>query len=455
MHRLLIVDNDDGLIHFLGRLFVKQGYEVSSAGDGASALRLLAEETFDAILLDYKMPGLNGLETLEEIKRMHVRTPVVIMTAHGTTETAIEAMKCGAYDYLLKPFDTDELRRVVADAIQVHQVMKDVVSIAGGSGRVEVTGTAPTQIVGSHRKMQEVFKLIGQVAARDVTVLITGESGTGKELIAEALHANSPRRDGPFVIVNMAAVPENLIESELFGHVAGAFTGSTGTRVGRFEAASGGTLFIDEIGDLALECQAKLLRVLENHRVTPVGSNEDRTPNVRVISATNRDLEKMVRSGEFREELYYRLNVVTIALPPLRNRPEDIGPLVHHFLDDLARTYDRPAPQLDAELMEFLQSYSWPGNIRQLRNCVESMFVLADSPRLTLADLPPMICADQRSDACHVEFPEGLTLEEVERSVISQTLDRCQGNRTQAARSLGISVRTLQRRLKRWAHNGR
>ncbi len=247
--------------------------------------------------------------------------------------------------------------------------------------------------------MLPVFDQASRAAEVDSTVLITGESGTGKELIAEAIHYNSPRRDGPLVVVNMAAVPENLIESELFGHVAGAFTGSTGKRIGRFEAAHGGSLFIDEIGDLVPECQAKLLRVLENHCVTPVGSNENHNPDVRVIAATSRCLEQMVREGKFRSELYYRLNVVSISLPPLRDRREDIPPLVHHFLDELSRAYNRPSPAVDAELMSFLESYPWPGNVRQLRNCVESMFVLADSSTITMDDLPETICAAKRRDA--------------------------------------------------------
>lgn len=306
------------------------------------------------------------------------------------------------------------------------------------------------KIVTSSDLMLPVFDQVDRVAEVDTTVLITGESGTGKELVAEAIHANSRRREGPFMIINMAAVPEHLIESELFGHVAGAFTGSTGTRTGRFEAADEGTLFIDEIGDLALECQAKLLRVLEDHSVTPVGSNDDRQVDVRVIAATNRNLEKMVRDGEFREELFYRLNVVSISLPPLRNRTEDIEPLVHYFLDELSRTYDRPAPVPDAEVMHYLQSYPWPGNVRQLRNCVESMFVLADSPTLTMDDLPEIVRDGRRHGTIRIDIPEGITLEEIEVATVRQTLARCEGNRTQAARSLGISVRTLQRRLKRW-----
>jgi transcriptional regulator with PAS, ATPase and Fis domain len=298
--------------------------------------------------------------------------------------------------------------------------------------------------------MLPVFDQTSRAAKVDTTVLITGESGTGKELIAEAIHANSERRDGPFVIVNMAAVPESLIESELFGHVAGSFTGSTGTRVGRFEAAHGGTLFIDEIGDLALECQAKLLRVLEDHRVTPVGSNNEKEINVRVIAATNRDLERMVRDGQFREELYYRLNVLAITLPPLRERSEDVEPLVDHFLEELSALYDRPKPSADARLMSYLQQYEWPGNIRQLRNCAESMFVLADSLTLTMDDLPAMACHGNRHNTAHIEIPKDFTLEDVTRAAVFQRLEQSRGNRTRAAKSLGISVRTLQRRLKEW-----
>ena len=301
--------------------------------------------------------------------------------------------------------------------------------------------------------MLPVFDQASRAAKVDATVLITGESGTGKELIAEAIHTNSPRDEGPFVVINMAAVPENLIESELFGHIAGAFTGSTGTRIGKFEAADGGTLFIDEIGDLALESQAKLLRVLENHCVTPVGSNENRSPDVRVIAATNRNLEKMIHEGLFRPELYYRLNVVSIDLPPLRERPEDVEHLVDHFLHELAATYNRPQPILDRKLIRFLQAYDWPGNIRQLRNCVESMFVLADSQALTMDDLPPMLFRNTHFDKTRINVPQGLTLEDIEKAVVLQTLDHYKGNRTQAAKSLGVSVRTLQRRLRRWVAN--
>ena len=310
------------------------------------------------------------------------------------------------------------------------------------------------KIITSSDLMLHVFDQASRCAETDVSVLVTGESGTGKELIVEAIHSSSPRSSGPFVIVNMAAVPESLIESELFGHVAGAFTGSSGARIGRFEAADGGTLFIDEIGDLALESQVKLLRVLENGCVTPVGSNDDRKVDVRVIAATNRDLAQMVQDGEFREDLYYRLNVVSIALPPLRARPEDIEPLVSHFLCELSQQCDRTPPALDAELMRFLQSHDWPGNIRQLRNCVESMFVLADSDTLTLNDLPATVRQRGRRSEIAMQSLAGCTLEEIERLAIANTLKQCRGNRTRAAQTLGISIRTLQRRLKKYGELG-
>lgn len=474
MHRLLIVDNDDGLIHFLGRLFVKQGYEVSSAGDGASALRLLAEETFDAILLDYKMPGLNGLETLEEIKRMHVRTPVVIMTAHGTTETAIEAMKCGAYDYLLKPFDTDELRRVVADAIQVHQVMKDVVSIAGGSGRVEVTGTAPTQIVGSHRKMQEVFKLIGQVAARDVTVLITGESGTGKELAARAIYHHSHRRDRPFMAVNCAAIPDSLIESELFGYEQGAFTGADRTYIGRIERCQNGTLFFDEIGDMSLGTQAKVLRVLQEGEFERLGGTETIRVNVRVIAATNKNLETEVAHRRFREDLYYRLKIIGIHLPPLRERLDDVPALVNYFVARFAQEDHKPVHYVLDQTMTKLRAHSWPGNVRELENCLRRAVLVCKGDMLlpehvrfedgrdTAEDamaLPPFQATlRQRVDLLVREIlrtaepgVHASMIDLVEESLIVAALQQCGQNQVHAARLLGISRNTLRGRMKRFS----
>ncbi len=319
----------------------------------------------------------------------------------------------------------------------------------------QATATAdqPTRfgaLWGVSRSMQTVYEQIRRVAQTQATVLIVGESGTGKELVAAAIHEHSPRRRGPFSTINMAAVPETLVESELFGHVKGAFTGAGHDRAGWFQATGGGTLFIDEIGDLQLTSQAKLLRVLDNHRITPVGGNESRKIDVRVLTATNQPLESLVAENRFREDLYYRLNVLSIKLPPLRERREDIPLLTTCFFEEIAATYGQPPPELSDELKQFLLDYDWPGNVRQLRNAIESMMVLADSGVLTVDDLPPTVQGDSVGHESAFEVPDDLTLEEIEKTAILQSLDRCRGNRTQAARCLAISVRTLQRKLKQW-----
>ena len=313
MERILIVDDDEGLVHFLSRLFERQGYEALVCSDGQSALQRLATESFDTVLMDYKMPGLNGLDTLAEIKRAQCKTPVIIMTAYGTTETAIEAMKLGAYDYLLKPFDNEELKRVVADALEVNRLMKEVVSLPGAMTRISVPSPrGAVTIIGSHRKMQEVFKLIGQVAQQDVTVLITGESGTGKELVARAIYHHSRRQEQSFIAVNCATIPDTLFESELFGYERGAFTGADRPYAGKFERCHNGTLFFDEIGDMSLRTQAKVLRVLQEGEFERLGSSKTIQVDVRVLAATNKNLEREVAEGRFREDLYYRLKVISV-----------------------------------------------------------------------------------------------------------------------------------------------
>jgi DNA-binding NtrC family response regulator len=298
--------------------------------------------------------------------------------------------------------------------------------------------------------MKDVFAKIQRAAPVDSTVLILGESGTGKELVAQALHTNSPRKKGPFVAVNIAAVPSTLVESELFGHVRGAFTGATDRRMGRFEQADGGTLFIDEVGDFELPLQAKLLRVLESMTVTPVGGHEDRKVNVRVLAATSRDIRQMVADGTFREDLYYRLNVIPVQLPPLRERPDDIPILAEHFLRDIAQNKGTPARRISPEVMRRFQSYRWPGNVRELRNVLEQMMVLAEGELLTERDLPEQVAESAQSTASTSEIPAGLTMDELEKLAITKALDQCAGNRTHAANRLGISVRTLQRKLQQY-----
>ena len=302
MGKILIVDNDEGLVHFLTRLLVKQGYEVASCTDGLCGLERAKSDAFDLILLDYKMPGLNGLEALVEIKRAQIKTPVIVMTAYGTTETAIEAMKLGAYDYLLKPFDSEGLKRLAADALEVNRLMKEIVSLPSPLARTLLAPSGLVRIVGSSPHMQEIFKLVGQVAEKDVSVLITGESGTGKELVARAVYHHSHRKDRPFMTVNCASIPDTLFESELFGYQRGAFTGAYRSYVGRFERCHTGTLFFDEIGDMSLSTQAKVLRVLQTGEFERLGSTEPLKVDVRILAATNKNLEKEIEAGRFRKD---------------------------------------------------------------------------------------------------------------------------------------------------------
>ena len=470
MDRILIVDNDEGLVHFLSRLLVRQGYDVASHTDGTSALQCLATEPFDTILLDYRMPGLSGLETLVEIKRAHLKTPVIIMTAHGTTETAIEAMKLGAYDYLLKPFDTEELKRIVADALAANRLMKEVVSLSGNATRISPSAHDQVRIVGKHRSMQEVFKLVGQVAEKDVTVLITGESGTGKELVARAIYHHRHRRDKPFLAVNCATIPNALFESELFGYERGAFTGADRSYVGKFERCHGGTLFFDEIGDMSLGTQAKVLRVLQEGEFERLGSTETVKVDVRILAATNKNLEEEVRHGRFREDLYYRLKIISVDLPPLRQRLDDVPELVDYFAARFAAQYDKPLRYVSDQTIRKLRSYTWPGNVRQLENCLRRAVVVCkgdvlmpdhvlldtdqDTPaedaeqggglkaRVAALAAEVLDMADRRAHANLVDL--------VEEALILQALKQCGYNQVHTAKMLGISRNTLRHRIKKY-----
>jgi DNA-binding NtrC family response regulator len=441
---ILIVEDKKSEREALARLLRQEGHEVAMAASPEQAMSYL-ERPVDLIISDLRMGENSGIDLLRYWKDRRPRTPFIMVTAHGDINTAVEAMKLGAEDYLTKPVNPEELLILVSRCFEMHH--KDETIRQLQERLDERLGFE--HIIGSSRAILDVFDQARRAARADCTVLVTGESGTGKELIAEALHHNSPRKDGPFVTVNMAAVPEHLVESELFGHVKGAFTGAMAARMGRFEAAHIGTLFIDEIGDFALSSQAKLLRVLENHTITPIGSNDDKQVDVRVVAATSRCLEEMVKDHEFREDLYYRLNVVTIHLPPLRERPEDIPLLVAAFLKLFGESYMKPELQVDPALMHYLETYTWPGNVRQLRNTIESMVVLARSKTLTLEDVPATLESDPLLDNGR-HIVGGQSLRDLQRSAMEKALAEFNGNRTRAAEALGISVRTLQRKLKAW-----
>jgi DNA-binding NtrC family response regulator len=446
--RVLVVEDNESERRALGHLLKAEGFAVAGADSADKAMGYI-DENFDVVLSDLHMGDVSGIELLQLWKRRKPQTQFILLTGHSSISSAIEAIKSGAYDYVTKPVNPDELIVLVKRA--VDGLRKDM-ELEHLRQRLDQR-FGLDQIVGQSKQMKEVFGKIQRAAPVDSTVLILGESGTGKELVAQALHHNSPRKKRQFVAVNCAAVPAKLVESELFGHVRGAFTGATDRRIGRFEQADGGTLFIDEIGDFEIGLQAKLLRVLETFTVTPVGGHEDRRVDVRVVAATSRDIRKMVKDGSFREDLFYRLNVVTISLPALRDRPDDIPLLVGHFLKEISEQKHTPPRRVSPEVMRRFQQFHWPGNVRELRNTLESMMVLADGDVLTERDLPEWIMGHAPARV-QAELPSGLTMEELEKLAISQALDQFSGNRTRAAQKLGISVRTLQRKLQLYKLNG-
>lgn len=443
-HTILVVEDKPNERQAVARLLTHESYRVETAESPEQAIRFL-DHSIDLVISDLRMGENSGVDLLRMWKSRKASTPFIIMTAHGDVTSAVEAMKLGADDYLTKPVNPDELLIQIARCFESNR--KDA-TIKHLQERLD-DRLGFEKMIGQSDAILDVIEQVRLAAQVDCTVMITGESGTGKELIAEALHHNGNRKTGPFITVNMAAVPEQLVESELFGHVKGAFTGAMAARVGRFEAAHGGTLFIDEIGDFAVASQAKLLRVLENHTITPIGGNDDKQVDVRAVAATSRNLEEMVRNNQFREDLYYRLNVVTIHLPPLRERPEDIPLLAAHFLRNFAKEHDKPDIEMDRELLHFLQAYSWPGNIRQLRNTVENMVVLASGNQLTIDNLPARLSTDPFLENQRVQISTN-SLVELERVAVEKALAEFNGHRTRAAESLGISVRTLQRKLKAW-----
>jgi two-component system response regulator PilR (NtrC family) len=444
--RVLVVDDEPPQLEILRLILGSEGHEVATAPSGKAALAALRRQPFDVVLTDLKMPDLSGIALLEEIQREQPGACVVLMAAHGSIDSAVEAMRKGAFDYLTKPLDREVLLLAVSRAVERTRLVSENRRL-----REELRGRFRVEnLVGAHGSMQEVFRVVHKVARSSSTVLIYGESGTGKELVARALHVTSERRDRPFLAVNVGALPETILEAELFGYEKGAFTGADARKIGLFEQASGSTLFLDEVGELRRELQVKLLRVLQEREILRVGGTEAVPVDVRVVAATNRDLEREVREGRFREDLFYRLNVIPIALPPLRERRTDIPLLVEHFL---AKHGEPGRPRRIApEALEALVGYSWPGNVRELESVVERTLLLADGDVVGLDDLPPAVRmrVGLGAGSLPIEVPdEGLDLEELERRLILRALEKSEGNVTRAGRLLGLSRRTLQYRLEK------
>lgn len=436
---ILVVEDQVRERDAMVRLLRSEGYRAVGASNQREAIQAF-ESSVDLVVCDLRLGQDNGLEVLRQWRIEKPTVPVLMVTAYGDIHSAVEAMKLGASDYLTKPLKPEELLVLLNRYLPMRLRGNNQTAIdIGGIGKM----------IGQSDKMREVFKQILRVASSDATVLITGESGTGKELVASAIHENSRRKNASFVAVNVSALPDALIESELFGYVRGAFTGAQENRDGRFRAANRGTLFMDEIGDLPLTLQPKLLRVLESYAFAPVGTNIESSVDIRLIAATSRNISEMIQRDHFRIDLYHRLNVLSIELPPLRERPEDIPILVEHFLEDCARRHLRPIPDVAPELLEYLGQYDWPGNVRQLRNAIENMVVMGEERVLTLRDLPKYLSGNPQTETSSSRrIP--LNLQQLEKDAILSALKKSFGNRTHAAHTLGISVRTLQRKLKAW-----
>jgi len=457
--KILLIDDDAGIVDTLTRLLTDEGYKVTVEKRGDDGLARASQDTFNVVITDLKLPGLNGLELVRQLHTTRPRLPIILITAFGTTQTAIEATKFGAYDYLLKPFEIQPLLDLIHRAVDSNRLMSEPVTLGE-------SGVARDAIVGQCAAMQAIYKEIGRVAAKPVNVLIRGETGTGKELIARAIYQHSDRANAPFVAINCAAIPETLLESELFGHERGAFTGATAQRIGRFEQADHGTIFLDEIGDIPLGTQVKLLRVLQEKCLQRLGGRENIPVDVRVLTATHQDLEAGIRQKFFREDLYYRLNVVAIVLPPLRQRKEDIPELVRYFLRKYGPELGHPHPSIHADAMEFLQSHPWPGNVRELENAIRKALLLAQGYTInadhvrtalnhtggaaTLAEqtlgqaIDKLLSGAQRGETSDVH---ARLFEAAERELFRRAIALAEGNQARAARWLGVSRITMKAKL--------
>jgi two-component system response regulator PilR (NtrC family) len=444
MESILIVDDEKSLLDLLSVVFKKEGYGVKTASSGVQAREILEKEAVDLVITDIKMPQTSGMDVLKFAKGLNPETPVILITAYGSIKQAIDALKAGALDYVVKPFDVEELKILVARGLEKLRLKQENILLK----RDLKDRYGFEKMIGKSRTMQEIYILIEKVATTDSTVLITGESGTGKEMAARAVHALSPRRDGQFVSINCAALPENLLESELFGHTRGSFTGAVTDKKGMFEAATRGTLFLDEVGEMSPWTQVKLLRAIQERVVRRVGGNDEIPIDVRIIAATNLDLKKRIAEGKFREELFYRLNVISFEMPPLRKRAEDIPLLIGHFLEKYCAKLGKPMKRMTPDVIGLLEAYHWPGNIRELENVVERIIAIEDRETVTAACLPLEIINPQGREETRFLFRPGFDLsayvDELTKKYVNQALLATAGNLRQAAPLLGISYRTLR-----------
>lgn len=468
--QILVVDDEEKMRNLLKKVLVKQGFSVRTAPNGIDALGKVKENPFDIVIADIRMPEMNGMEVLKAVKEIRPEIYVIIMTAFGSIDSAVEAMKKGAYDYITKPFKMSEISIVVGKAFEEKRLREEVASL-----RKEVRSKYKfDNIVGKSKVMQDIFDLIRRVSDSKSTVLIYGKSGTGKELVAKAIHYNSPRKDKTFVAVNCSAIPETLLESELFGHVKGSFTGAVATRKGLFEAADGGTIFLDEIGDISPAMQVKLLRVLQEREIRRVGGPETIKVDIRLIAASNQNLEEAVKRGEFRDDLFYRINVISIVLPELKDRQDDIPLLANYFLEKYSQGEKKEIKSISKEAMNLLLNYHWPGNVRELENVIERAIALGNHSEILPGDLPtsisgvvavvrlgthqemqtgglsPNIRDSEKISAVRETLPENATIEELERDYIARVLKNTKGHKINTARILGIDRRTLYRKLKKY-----
>lgn len=450
---ICVIDDQALMRDSLQATLTAQEHKVRTFDNAQEALTIIKQQPFDVVLTDLRMPGLDGVGVLRELRRLGLDVPVILMTAHASVPTAVEAMKLGAFDYVQKPFNEQEIEIVIERALRERALVRDNEimrrTIEDLDRHNELVGEAPA--------MRPVLEKVQRVAQSSATVLITGDSGTGKELIARAIHAASPRADQPMLCVNCAALSPTLLESELFGHERGAFTGAERTRKGRFELADGGTLLLDEVSEIATPLQAKLLRVLQEHEFERVGSSVTRHVDVRVIATTNRDLRAWAAKARFREDLYYRLSVLPIEVPPLRERREDIAPLLDHFIGRSAAREGRERPRLATDTLRLLQDYSWPGNVRELENLCERVCVLEPGREITAATVAPLLNGPLKTASAAAEplqYRDGQILDDAERDLILRTLERFGGHREKTSRALGIGLRTLGLKLKKWREEG-